>query len=98
MHLINIPDDLLILDSRASAVLYRFLVSSPTKKTIILPVNICTVVPAVTSKAGYEIEYVDIAKDDLCPDRNEIIRMIAANNGKYSGVLFNYTYGIDLDA
>jgi len=86
-----------MLDSRTSAVLYRFLAFRPVKKTILLPVNICTVVPAIIEKSGYEIEYVDIAKDDLCPDQGEINLKLAADKAKYSALVYNYTYGVEVD-
>lgn len=93
----DIPVQRFLFDNRASAVLYRFLVNRLVKKTVILPVNICTVVPAIIRKSGYDIEYVDIAAGDLCPDVEKIMRMIEGNVAAYSAVLYNYTYGIDAE-
>lgn len=86
-----------VIDSRASAILYRFLSVQTKQKTIILPVNICPIVPAVIKHAGFPIEYVDINKNDLCPDENIIYQKIKALPEKYSGILYNYTYGIDIN-
>lgn len=91
------PGHTVITDSRASAVLYRFLIQQPGRKTVLLPVNICSIVPAVIYKAGYDVEYVDIDPSDLCPDEEIILQKINRDTGKYSGILYNYTYGIETD-
>ncbi len=59
-----------------------------------LPVNICSIVPAVVQKAGFEPEYVDINMNDLCADEESIIQKIGKNPQQYSGIIYNYTYGI----
>ena len=87
-----------VVDSRASAVLFRFLRSRPgEKKKVILPVNICDIVPAIILKAGFQIEFVDIDPLDLCPDENGIFHILTNQPEEISGVLYNYTYGIELD-
>jgi hypothetical protein len=87
-----------IVDSRASAVLYRFLYSRPgKKKKVILPVNICDIVPAIILKSGFQIEFVDIDSFDLCPDENHIFHVLENRPDEISGILYNYTYGIELD-
>lgn len=87
----------IIADSRASAVLYRYLMQFQTRKTILVPVNICSVVPQIIHLAGFNVEYVDILAEDLCPDRGSILRKLANRASDYSGILFNFTYGIDLN-
>jgi len=84
----------IITDSRASAILYRFLNTFDIRKKILLPVNICSIVPAVVQKAGFEPEYVDINMNDLCADEESIIQKIGKNPQQYSGIIYNYTYGI----
>jgi len=87
-----------VVDSRASAVLYRFLRSRPgEKKKVILPVNICDIVPAIILKSGFQIEFVDIDPQDLCPDENGIFHILNNQPEEISGILYNYTYGIELD-
>lgn len=93
----NINDRVVLADSRASAVLYRFLMQFDTKKAIIVPVNICSIVPQIIHLAGFSVEYVDIQSNDLCPDRKSILEKLKSKIDDYSGVLYNYTYGIDID-
>lgn len=83
------------MDSRASAVLYRFLSNQLPRKKIILPVNICSIIPAIIKKIGYELEYVDIDANDLCPDKEMIVNKIKKGKNKYFALLYNYTYGVD---
>lgn len=93
----ELNDRVVLADSRASAVLYRFLMQFDLKKTIIIPVNICSIVPEIINLAGFSVEYVDIQADDLCPDRESILKKLTYKANDYSGILFNYTYGVDLD-
>lgn len=93
----SITDYKVLTDSRASAILYRFLIQQSQRKTIILPVNICPIVPAVVEKARYKIEYVDIHPSDLCPNEEIIQQKILSAPETYSGFLYNYSYGIEID-
>lgn len=97
IHKEILTDRFVLVDSRASAVLYSFLVNQPQKKIILLPVNICPIVPEVIIQAGFEIEYVDISQDDFCLNEEIIFQILSTNPERYSGILFNYTYGVEID-
>jgi dTDP-4-amino-4,6-dideoxygalactose transaminase len=85
--------DLMIIEHRASSILYHFLISKVAKGVFVLPVNICPIVPLVFESANIQIEYCDINLKDYCIDYKSVIELIEKNPLKYSGVLFNHSYG-----
>ena len=93
----NTDYDKILVDCRASAVLYRFLSTQRKKQTVLLPVNICSIVSIIVKKAGFDVEYVDISPIDLCADEENILNKLNKGKGKYSGILYNYTYGLEID-
>jgi hypothetical protein len=85
----------MIIEHRASAVLYHYLISNGIKGEFILPVNICPIVPMVFDSANIRLEYCDINMLDYCIDYQQVIELIRKEPLKYSGVLFNHTYGFE---
>jgi hypothetical protein len=82
----------LLLEQRAATILYHFLVSNPNPRPILIPANICPIVPLTFMKAQQSFELVDISSDSLCMDHTAALKMLSS--GKFSGVLFARTYGI----
>lgn len=93
----SLQERILLTDIRASAILYSYLIQQNSRKTIILPVNICGIVPEVLIKAGYTLEFVDIDTQDYCPDQQIVLDKIAKNSTLYSGIIDNFTYGVKTD-
>jgi dTDP-4-amino-4,6-dideoxygalactose transaminase len=83
----------IVIDNRASAVLYRFLISLPKGGKFILPVNICPIVSEVFEAAQKIVEFVDIDPETLCADEMAILQLIEKE--KYQGILLNHTYGVE---
>lgn len=81
---------MLVFSNRASAILFNFIKSNELLNTFILPANICPIVPLVFYKAGIKIEFVDI-DNDLFINKNIVFEKLKRR--KYSGVLFNHSYG-----
>lgn len=84
----------IITDSRASAVLYRFLINKHDKGEFVLPVNVCPVVAEIVKHAGFTPLYVDIDKQNLCLDLNKTSELL---NRGIKGMLINHTYGVEID-
>ena len=80
--------------NRASSIIYNVLKSKIRDGIFILPANICPIVPLVFFKAGYKFEFIDITLNDYLIDKNEVLLRLLKNRGKYSGILFNRTYGM----
>jgi hypothetical protein len=85
----------MIIEHRASAVLYHYLISKGISGEFVLPVNICPVVPVVFNAANIRIKYCDINGSDYCIDYQQVIELVNKEPLKYSGVLFNHTYGFE---
>lgn len=86
-----------ILETRASTLIYNFLLSNPSQGVYLLPVNICEVVPLTFLKAGQRFEFIDISKRTLCLDEEMAIARLRTKPKRYSGMLFVHTYGLGDD-
>jgi hypothetical protein len=83
----------MILERRASTVLYNFLRSTSRTGHWLLPANVCPIVPAVFAKAGRTIQFVDIEQTSLCLNQAETLARLSRGDLKYAGLLFVRTYG-----
>ncbi len=84
-----------LFEERASAILYKFLMSNKTGRAYILPANICPIVPTTFMKAKVAFEFVDIDPDTLCLDEAVVLDKVTNSSDRYGGLLFNHTYGVD---
>jgi dTDP-4-amino-4,6-dideoxygalactose transaminase len=74
---------------RANKILYNFIRSNNITGTVLLPSNICKDVVEVLKYAGLTLKFLDISKDTLCIDQNQI----KENIHSASILLFVHTYG-----
>lgn len=81
----------LVSDNRACRILYNFLSSNVFERPVVVPSNVCEVVPAVFKEAGVDFTYSDIDPNSLCLDLNQVLNHLDG----YSGILFVHTYGIE---
>jgi len=81
---------MVIIENRASVVLYNFLKSNRINGVFLLPANVCPIVPLTFLKAGVTFEFVDIDSTHAM-DKLQCLSRIA--DLKYSGVLFVHSYG-----
>ena len=84
-----------IQDYRASRILYNFLVSNNFTGVFLIPANTCPIVPLVFLRSGTKFEFVDISPDDYCIDKQIVLDKIRQKRGKYSGILFIRSYGLE---
>lgn len=85
----------IIIENRASTILYNTILSNNLNKGIfLLPANICPIVPATLFKAKTKFLFYDICLKNLLPNINEIFPII--NKGKnITAILYNHTFGIE---
>lgn len=89
----------LVIEKRASVVLFNFLKAKKNVlkgKKMIIPANVCPIVPATLIKAQIEYEFIDISNSDFCMDKNAAITLVDSNS-KIGGVLFVRSYGYMAD-
>lgn len=84
-----------IFESRASYILYNFIMDIDSKYVFLMPSNICPIVPAVFLKAKKKIEFIDISLETLCLDIVQVSNRI--KNLKFPAVLYVRNMGIEHD-
>jgi dTDP-4-amino-4,6-dideoxygalactose transaminase len=84
-----------VLEKRASAVLFKFLISNRRTGGYLVPANVCPIVPAVFHKAGVPFEFLDICPETLALDLDLVEKRI--RRGGCAGVLYVRTYGSVFD-
>lgn len=83
-----------IIENRASFILYNIIVSNELDKgLILLPSNICPIVPATLMKSNSNFVFFDINSTSFLPDENTLIEIIS-NKKNISAILYNHTFGI----
>jgi len=83
------------LERRASAVLYNFLKSNFSSSPYIIPANVCPAVPLTFLKAGIGFEIFDIDNKSHCLSEEAILDAFKKNQGRYAGLLYVRTYGVE---
>lgn len=85
----------LAFNIRATSILYSFILQNKGKGLWIIPVNCCHLIPACFIKANCPFEFVDVEKNSLCINENEVINRLTKTPLKYSGILIVRNYGED---
>jgi len=86
-----------IVESRASIIIYNIILSNNIDKGIVLlPANICPIVPATLYKAKTKFEFVDISEKDYSIDIDLILNRVQ-NAEDISSILVSDTYGVELE-
>ena len=84
-----------VYESRASTILHNLLRSGRSGEPWLLPANVCPIVPLTLLKAGRGFEFVDIDEVSLCLDADRLLDRLRTAPGRYGGVLFVRTYGME---
>jgi len=85
----------LVHETRACTILHNLLRSGGAQGPWLLPANVCPIVPLTLLKAGRAFEFVDIDERSLCLDPERLLDRLRAGAGRYGGVLFVRTYGLE---
>lgn len=84
---------MMVVEHRASIILYNLLRSINNDKVFLVPANACPVVICTFLKAQRKFELVDISGDTLCMDEDMIFQKLQKTPDKYAGIIFVRTYG-----
>jgi dTDP-4-amino-4,6-dideoxygalactose transaminase len=87
---------MVIIEHRASIILYNLLKSLNNDKVFIIPANVCPIVICTFLKAKRKFELVDISQDTLCLDEGIVSQKLKKSPEKYAGVIFVRTYGANM--
>ncbi len=89
---LSTKDKAIVFESRASFILFNLL-KSYCKGIVLLPANVCPIVPAVLLKGKLPFQFVDIEKESLSINEELVFDLIKKNPKKYGAVLNVRTYG-----
>lgn len=81
----------IVTGSRASTILYNWLLCNNIKGNVLIPCNICESVPASYMKASCDVVFCDISKSDWCMDIETTKKIIREKNIQI--LHYNHTYG-----
>ena len=84
-----------VYENRASTILHHILAAGGTDRPWILPANVCPVVPLTFLKLRCPFELLDIEPTRLCLDPRLTLDRVQRAPGRYAGVLFVRTYGVE---
>lgn len=79
---------MILLSNRASGILYKYLRSNPGR--YVIPANVCPIIPLVFKAANVCFDFVDIDRNTLCIDKNQLEKKLRCG---CDGVLYVRTYG-----
>ena len=84
---------MIIIEQRASVVLYRFLVANCKDYHYLLPANVCPVVPLTFLKANVGFSFVDIDPTTHSGSFQECLKSLEAIGTKKKGIVYVNAYG-----
>ena len=85
-----------VYDSRASAIIYNLIKSNINHfkdKQIILPSNICPIVPISLMKADIDFIFIDIDRETLCLDHKLLLDFLKTKGPIISCIFYVRTFG-----
>jgi hypothetical protein len=84
---------MIAFENRAATVLYRLFKDRVAPGPVLLPANVCPIVPLALLKAGQRYEFIDISLKTLCIDHALLIDRWKHPADKPSGLVYVRTYG-----
>jgi hypothetical protein len=84
--------------NRAATVLFNLLACHHSTGPILLPANVCPLVPMTLYKANRRFEFVDISPTTLCMDHERVLERWSAATEPPSGLIYVRTYGAIFNA
>ena len=85
-------------ERRASTILFNFLASNQASGPVLLPANVCPIVPLTLHKAGRRFEFVDISPSTLCIDHEKLLERWNSSAERPAGLIYVRTFGAIFDA
>jgi hypothetical protein len=87
---------MILFESRASIILFNVLNSLPIKGKVLLPLNICPIVPSILLKLKVDFDFIDIDNKTLCMDEYETLEKLKIDSS-ISIIIFVHTFGIEIN-
>ena len=81
-----------VYENRASYILYNIF-RKIGKGRVIMPANICPIVPATIIKAGLKPHFIDIDSKEFTMDKDILLETIRNDSSDFSGLIWVRTYG-----
>ncbi|NYH10304.1 hypothetical protein [Pseudomonas moraviensis] len=88
----------MVYEARASTIIFNIINSFPSDGLILLPANVCPIVPLVLLKANRKFEFVDISAETLCMDHDALIQRWTKEDEQPVGLVYVRSYGAVFDA
>lgn len=85
-------------ERRACTVLYNLLACHHPTGPVLLPANVCPIVPITLHKVGRRFEFVDISPSTLCIDHEKLLERWTASAERPAGLIYARTFGAIFDA
>jgi len=82
-----------LYNTRASTILFSFLLKNKGDGMWMIPVNICHLIPACFIKVDCPFEIIDVSKRTLDIDQDIVLDKLKKNPNKYSGILTVRNFG-----
>lgn len=90
--MIKMDSQTIVYEQRASYILYNIF-KELGKGKVLMPANICPIVPATIIKAGATPEFIDIDLKHLTMEQDQLLETLQKDPQKYTGVIWVRTYG-----
>ena len=87
----------IVFERRASAILFNILRARADARPVLLPANVCPIVPETLLEAAQPFELIDIEEPWLTIDRRQCAERLRRRDGGYAGLLFARPYGSERD-
>lgn len=84
-------------EQRAASALFKIIDTAAPSGPLLLPANICPIVPLVLHKARCTFEFIDIDRKTLCLDHQAIIRRWMEPQNRPAGIVYVRGYGALFD-
>ena len=88
---------MIVIERRASAILYNIVRSHEDLRPYLIPANVCPIVRDTLVEAGQPFELVDIVEPSLDLDIATCIERVRVQPGSYAGLIFVRAYGSERD-
>lgn len=83
----------LVFNTRASTILYSFLLENKGNGKWMIPVNVCHLLPACFIKVDCSFEMIDVCAETLAINEDIVLQKLIKNPNEYSGILTVRNYG-----
>ena len=88
---------MIVYECRASTILYNLMAVCRLPGPVLLPANVCPIVPITLHKAGRRFEFVDISPITLSMDHEKVLERWSAAKERPAGLVYVRSFGAVFD-